>query len=48
MPRPKTVISKLWNISISETVYALPRRSRENSPTVSVAGLGMIFNLKKL
>ena len=48
IPRPHPVSSKLWNISISETVYALLGCCRENSPTVSTVGPGMFFNLKKL
>ena len=48
IPRPHPVNSKLWNISVLETVYALLRRSRENSPAVKFVGPGMFFNLKKL
>ena len=48
LPRPHPVSSKLCNISISETVYVLLRRWRENSSMVNAVGPGIFFNLKKL
>ena len=43
IPRTHSVSSKLWNISISGTVYVLLCCSRENSPTVIAVGPGMFL-----